>query len=124
MVNIDRDNVICIVTELFGNVIREADITVWTLSQIITVAPDAAVLVYTVKTDADLPAPPALIRLYMKPVPADTAGQIACSAGTIPVKRQCNRPVMRKCHFLPACIIIPCLPGIRLISQMKPAVVR
>ncbi len=108
-----------------GNKLRDiqrvGDIAIRTFSEIVAVAPHAAVFVYPIKDHGDPLPLPCRIRLEPEPVPAHASRQISCPAGILPGKRPRHRPVMGKRHLLPRRIIEPRLPRIWTIPKVKPA---
>ena len=86
---------------------------------IITVEPDLAFFVDTVKQQHDAFSTILLRQGKGSTIPSDAAGCISGAAGIGSGKWHCNRPVMWKLDSCPASIIIVFFPGIRLFAIVK-----
>ena len=108
-----------------ADVIVHGHIAVGTLSQIIAVAPDLAVLIDAVEADGDLFSSVFFGKGKTQPVPADASRQIAGPAGVFPGKGKADGPVVRKRDLLPCGIVVALIPGVFRFAQIKfPVVVQ
>ena len=97
----DTDDILPVKAELLCNIISKGNISVGPVSQVIAVAPYAAVLVHAIEGQIQTFAFPGFMGSDTETIPSDPPGQIPGAAGIFSGERQGYRPIMGKGNTFP-----------------------